>query len=272
MKRIDDSEEIKKILLETMDYVHKICDDNGLTYFLMFGTLLGAVRHKGFIPWDDDIDIVMPRKDYERFIKIADNDNCGFGLITHENNKCYYLPFAKIFNKKTILYEHVSNPIPMGLYIDIFPMDYCDDDYKESVHLIQKMYKKQRLLSIKNMMVDKNRLFIKNVALVLLKLCTFFITKHQIIKSICGTATINRNTHKKYSSCLCFVVYKERTLYLTSLFDKTIELEFEGRLYKAPKDYDLILRQTYGNYMQLPPVEKRITHHGFDVYYSDNKK
>ena len=267
----DIRKKFKTCLLETMDYIHSICEEHSLCYFIMFGTLLGSARHKGFIPWDDDIDIVMPRDDYNKFVKILTDCDSDFFIVTHELNRKYYLPFAKVCNKKIVLYEHVSRPIKLGAYIDVFPLDYCEDSFKESLSLVRKLFIKQRQLTIKNTRIDSERPLWKNALLILLKLLLLFRTRHSLIKYINKESTKNASKPKKYVSCLCFVVYKEKALFESDMFSETVLVEFEGRKYRAPKHYVSILSQIYGNYLKLPPAEKRVTHHGFDLYFNDDR-
>ena len=117
-------------LIEILDYVVSVCEENDLTYFLVYGTALGAYRHKGFIPWDDDLDIAMPRQDYEKFIEIANkNKDAKYTLQNELNEKKYYLPFAKVRKNGTKFVEDIAQNMyeNEGIFIDIFVLDYVDD-------------------------------------------------------------------------------------------------------------------------------------------------
>ena len=119
-------QKLKEEQLKILDYIVKICEENSLEYFLIGGTLLGAVRHRGYIPWDDDLDLAMPRKDYEKFIKIFLNqDNGKYILDTNNHSKYYWLPFLKVRNKNTIYQENLQKNYKgnLGIWVDIFPLD-----------------------------------------------------------------------------------------------------------------------------------------------------
>ena len=115
-------DESRNIQLNILREIHKICEENNLRYYLAYGTLLGAVRHKGFIPWDDDIDIVMPRPDYIRFFEIAKSDTCDFYSI--EKNDEYIYSFGKASRKNTVIIpDGMRCKIELGISVDIFPLD-----------------------------------------------------------------------------------------------------------------------------------------------------
>ena len=122
MKKELSLEEKKKILVSILSEVHNFCDENNLKYFLPGGTLIGAVRHKGFIPWDDDIDIYMPRNDYEKFLCEFNKESERYQVISLKTDG-YYLPFGKVIDTKTVLIENVDSDYKMGIYLDIFPLD-----------------------------------------------------------------------------------------------------------------------------------------------------
>ena len=137
-------EEQRDIQKELLKELKEICDNNNIIYFLGGGTLLGAIRHKGYIPWDDDVDVMMPRKDYEILLEIFD-DNCkeNHKILTYINTEDYYYSFAKIVDTNTILHEGKLRTIKeMGIYIDIFPIDFLPDDKKKT----EKIFKKYKLL------------------------------------------------------------------------------------------------------------------------------
>ncbi len=130
MRKIE-IDEMRQRLLSMAEYLQNICKENGLKMFLSGGTLLGAVRHKGFIPWDDDIDVHMPRPDYDRLIKIFKRkENIGkYKLLSHELNDKYVYTFAKLVDDDTLLIEDdIYSGVDMGLYLDIFPIDGLGDD------------------------------------------------------------------------------------------------------------------------------------------------
>lgn len=120
----------KYSLLETMDYFHNLCEEHQLNYFLVGGTLLGAVRHQGFIPWDDDIDVVMPRADYERFLKLQKHIKQPFKLQDYSTDTRYPMPFAKLTNTKLIIQNNTYIPFKSGVWLDIFPIDYTFENQK----------------------------------------------------------------------------------------------------------------------------------------------
>ena len=220
-------DKLHKVELSILDDFVKVCEKNDLTYFLIGGSLLGAVRHKGFIPWDDDIDIGMPRKDYDKFIEIGQKElGDKYYVDCFERNKDFYLPFVKIKLNGTVFDEEVAKCYPhhKGIFIDIFAFEN-----------------------------------VKNTKKIGLCCCLFpWRTMMRFQKKL---MTWNKNDNSMYVNPLSgsYAYEKETNLRTTVLPVKKIM--FEGKMYNGMTDNDTYLRKIYGdNYMELPPLEKRINH------------
>lgn len=128
IKEITKIDELKFISYNILKFVADFCEINNIKYYLFAGTLLGAIRHEGFIPWDDDIDIAIPRDDYEKFIIEFDrNNDVNYKVLSIENSNKYYLPYAKVIDNRTLLFEDGKESMPIGVFIDIFPLDSIPD-------------------------------------------------------------------------------------------------------------------------------------------------
>lgn len=260
MKELQENS-LKLMLVDELKVIDEFCDKNNLTYFILYGTLLGAVRHKGFIPWDDDIDIVMPRKDYEVFVKTFNNFNKNYSVIDSFSSKKYYLPFAKVIDNNTILIENINVKFDIGLYIDIFPLDNIPDDVLKRKQLFKKIDKYNKLRNCKYMLFGKNVL--KNVAKALVKIILLPISANYISRM---TERLSQKYNNIETNDVGVVIGLKNSTFKKELFHSSCKLEFEGYLFNAPMKYDEILKISYGNYMELPPIEKRVTHHSFKVY------
>ena len=128
--------DIKKVSLDILISIHEYCKANGIKYSLGYGTMLGAVRHKGFIPWDDDIDILMMREDYDRFL--SGYKDSKFEVIDHKREKKYILPYAKVVDKNTVLFNSWMPDLKLGVSVDVFPVDYVGKDMDEAEKLYNK--------------------------------------------------------------------------------------------------------------------------------------
>lgn len=137
-RQIKDIEEIKKIQLEILKYVDQFCSQNNIKYALGYGTLIGAVRHKGFIPWDDDIDIIMRRNDYNRFIELFSKETGRYKVWSHNLQTDYPIPYAKVTDEKTLKLEGTNYYVERGVDIDVFPLDDLPNDEKA----VDKVFKK----------------------------------------------------------------------------------------------------------------------------------
>lgn len=246
-------DEIKKIEVSILDYIVSICNKHNIKYFLSYGTLLGAVRHKGFIPWDDDIDISLLRPDYEILISLIliDNDK-NYKLLT-SNTDGYYYSFAKIVDTRTkVLEKNLSVNDNMGVWIDIFPLDGVEKSKSFHSWIIQFL-DKCRAASI-NIAFPKEKYH--KIMYLPWKLSRF-IGYNYFLKIIIKMS-------KKYSiSKSSFVAHMPESYSFCipkHIMESTTEVLFEGKYYKAPADYDTYLKIHYGNYMQLPPKEKQINH------------
>lgn len=252
--------EEKKVL----DEVVKFLDKNRINYFLCGGTLLGAIRHKGFIPWDDDIDIAIPRPDYNKLQSLIKNNN-------RLNNNLYFhsyelgnlnMPFTKVYNHDIVIFDwRYNDKYEKYLWIDIFPVDGLPNTEKETIKLFKRrdFWKKimmYRKMSFKYLFKSKNLL--KNTIKFLLKII-FFLLPERLISSI-----IIKNNKNKYEESIYIGDYswgygpQERMK--KRIFEEYIDVEFEGSKYKGLKNYDYYLTKIYGDYMTLPPKDKRITH------------
>lgn len=262
MKTIPFAEQ-RAIQLKLLQEISEFCNKNDITYFLAYGTLIGAIRHKGFIPWDDDIDIAMPRNDYEHFVRTF-NDAYPFSkVVDMHNNKKYGFAFAKVHDTRTIVFETQYAQDCFGVYVDVFPLDGIKGESQ-----IYKSLKLRKLLHTKKANYTQRKLS-KKIINFIGKIVLLPYSVHSLLKLVEKNATLYPfGTTPK---CACIVEpFGTKEIVDTSIFSSAIDGEFEGKKYKIPIGYDKWLRSIYGDYMQLPPKEKRVTHHVYEAWWKDN--
>ena len=259
--------DLKKISLGILESIHQFCIDNNIKYSLAYGTLIGAVRHTGFIPWDDDIDIIMPRIDYERFIRTYNNGQNVYRVVDISIDDSYPYAFAKVEDSRTIKNELGYDKI--GVCIDVFPMDNFPDSIKKGDKHFRAYRRMRNLQDIKNMKWRKGRSWYKNLFLYVSK---FLLLGYPLRKMIKESNKISQQYNEAKTNKLFSFVggsYGRKEIVPNNIFDNIIELEFEGKCFNATANYDELLTILYGDYMQLPPGEKRVTHHNFQAYWKD---
>lgn len=257
-------DEIKKIQTDILKVFASFCEKKGLTYFLAYGTLIGSVRHQGYIPWDDDIDVIMPRPDYERLINTFSDDR--YKIFCPEHYDSCPFTFGKLYDNHTIIKECSSRKYKIGLNIDIFVLDGLPNDEKESAKHIKCNSFWINILEIKKIAFSSKRSFLRNFELFLLKAGTFFLPYIWVRNKIIQINKKNSYNDSKFCSDLC---YSGALRMNKDLFEsKSIGL-FEGHKFFIPCGYDTWLKSVYGDYMKLPPEEKRVTHHVYTAFIID---
>ena len=263
--------QIKQIQLNILLKVADFCKENNINYFLTAGTLIGALRHKGFIPWDDDIDIVMLRDDYNKFIsifnKVSEEKNIK---VFSPNDKNYPYTYAKVSDTRTMLIEnkYLSKIFELGINIDVFPLDYLTDDFNSSLKFLKKIYKYNSILELKQISLDKKRSFYKQLSIIVIQFVLKIFSYKWLINKINVLAQKNINNEgSKYIGQIVIKAKGEKEILERSWFAKAVDVTFEKNLFKAPIGYDAYMKRLFGNYMQLPPKEKQITHHYYKAYY-----
>ncbi|MCI6693187.1 MAG: LicD family protein [Clostridium sp.] len=258
-------DEIRSIQLEILKKVSEYCDDNNLRYSLAYGTLIGAIRHKGYIPWDDDIDIVMPRPDYERFIKSFNTYATDYKVHVTELNSNFIYTFAKVSYNKSILIEDIEVKYEIGINIDVFPIDGVPSIDNPTMKK-QNFYR--NLASFKTIKINSDRNIIKNIVLILGKILLSWLSLKRInLKMI--------DNSKKYSfeneeyCCNISTGFTEDKAIPKRYLEDFIDCFFENQKFKASKFYDEWLKSYYGDYMKLPPREKQVSHHRYKAYMKE---
>lgn len=255
--------ELKEIQLQILKHTASFCDAHDIQYWIDNGTLLGAVRHKGYIPWDDDIDVGMLRDDYEKMIRLFNEENDRYFFACYETKKDFNLPHGKVFDTDTVLYEPDENGFRMCVNIDIFVYDNAPDDPEALKHqfdrrdFYRRMYDYQHYNNFANVSVIK-----KSLAKMLVFLLKVFPQDYFIKKMIENCKKHNDEDSAEVGNFSSF----SRQHCNKRVFSRFVELEFEGMFFKAPAGYDEWLRSFYSDYMQLPPEEKRVSHHSFVAY------
>lgn len=259
--------EIKEIELDILKMFDAFCKEHNIRYFLAFGTLLGAIRYKKFIPWDDDVDVLVPREDYERLLSIF-QDNDKYCLYAFERNNKFTFPFAKLCDMTTKLVEtfYPNDNVNLGVNIDIFPLDYFDDDYEEAKKEINRISKNNTYLGY--MKVDKprtNNPFKFVIWSIIIAYCKIRGSKYYIKKT---NKECNKPKQKgsQYAGAKVWPIWGERIITPADVFAEAVEVEFEGLMFPAPIGYDAYLTCLYGDYLPEPPKEKQKTHHSFTAY------
>ncbi len=261
---IEKSSSIKQIqdyCIQLLSFFDAYAKENNITYYMAGGTLLGAVRHHGFIPWDDDVDLMLPREDYERLISSFSNDR--YCLSCCENDTDYNNPFARIWDVKTNLKWHMIQDKELGVFIDLFPMDgFPGNNIRTYLHLFHiKIIRVFLNTSIRTNFRNNEKY--KSLK----KILKIFVKKNGNYYS----RRLNVIAQKfKYSNSQ-FVGVKTTSDHLfreknsKHIFDKTILLPFENLMLPAPAGYDIYLKHLYGEYMKLPSEEKRRSEHYFTI-------
>lgn len=268
MKKIE-LEELKQIELQILIELDRICRENKITYYLDGGTLIGAVRHKGFIPWDDDIDVCMPRCDYEKF-KIIIRDNYKYKLLD-EDEPDYYYSFGKLVDNRTVLIEHDSiyHPRNLGVNIDIFPLDGMpEDSYELDKHYDDIQLQKKILI----LCGSKGVKFRKNILLWWKDFALWWPNRKLNMDELkykfrCTVQKYDFNNSSMIISGGS--VYGRKDIIPKKFFRGTTELEFGGHSFYTMSGYDGYLTHYYNDYMQLPPIEKQKSHHHFTAYWKE---
>ena len=259
MRQITDINELRQIQMGILDNVHRFCEAHGLTYFLSSGTLIGAVRHKGYIPWDDDIDIYMPRKDYEQFLQIYSDETGRYRAINPKTEQHYYYTFAKVVDQKTRMVEKETEGYEIGVYMDIFPVDYVTDDLQER----EQIFKKKKLLyKIRRCKISNSNPLQSKLAYLVYK--HWPISVKQLERKIRQLIILDHPTN-----IVCNMTEagpKMKGCFPAEDIASSVDIRFENRTYKTMVGYKRYLEHTYGDYMTLPPVEQRVTHK-FEAYW-----
>lgn len=247
--------ELQMFLLQQLNEFHCLCVKNNLSYFIIGGTLLGAVRHKGFIPWDDDIDVGMPRQDYEKLISMdkASFPN-GYSLIVGQERKEHLYLYSKFVNENTTL---VEGKIVEGVYIDVFPFDGMGNHYYTAKKHFRRCFLNRTLLD-NCQRYDAQQSFLHRV---------FQAYAHSMKASSLLSKNIRLcSEYSFYTSEYVANVngaYRDKEILKREYFDELILYDFETIKVFGPKMAHEYLSDIYSNYMELPPEDKRKSHHKF---------
>lgn len=267
--------EQREIQIKELLYLKDVCEKNNIKYYLSAGTLLGAVKYQGFIPWDDDIDIFLIRDDYEKLIKILENDNNeDFTILTCYNTKDYYYPFAKLVSKHTKVIENAKEIKELGVFVDIFPLDYCSDDVLLFYHKIRfvrnlatrrmKIKDSVAMSSLKKISNDKVSFrFLKDliygfVSLITLPLGYNFWTRR-----------LDKLVQSQKGNKVGIIYLDPPEIFDLNLFSSLKEYMFEGYIFTSIADADRYLMDTYGDYKKDLPVYEQCSHHQMKAYMRD---
>ena len=242
-------EESKKIQIDILNYIKEICEENGLKYYLAYGTLLGAVRHKGFIPWDDDIDIYMPVKDIYSLYDILQNDQ-KYEMAMPAKSEGYFYFYPRVIDKRTVL-NIVDFPllIKSGISIDIFPLVALGDNLEQARKKMDYAIEEQKY--IKNMISTR-----KTTEEIQDRLEQFWTKKLD-----------DKYLSTKYCGNI-FGPYGDKEILESHIFRECISFQFERKFFNGPGDYDFYLKSIYGNYMEYPPEDKRVSSHIWIGYWT----
>lgn len=274
------SKEFKSILLNTFRFTVDFLNHHNLRWFVGGGTCIGTIRHKGLIPWDDDIDLLMPREDYNKFLSLrTEMDGTGYELASWNTNNTT-IPFAKVIDRNTTIWETKYHPFVSGVFIDIFPIDLSNRSFEEIIaemkiydRYLHKYISAMGLFTIRdvfNLAIKRNYHFLKESI-------ESFFTKYRKKYYLNKLQSLDKQHNCKDGDyyvwfSACYVYSYEKEILNRRWFDDYILMPFEGIEVRVPIGYDAYLTHVYGNYMQLPPIEKRVTRHNhYYVNLKENK-
>ncbi len=266
--------EYKQQILMLLDRIHRICKDNDIRYSVAFGTLIGTVRHKGFIPWDDDIDICMPREDYKRFAEAFTSNDGRYYVLDSDNSRLYYHSFARACDgAMTLKVKGILDVPKLGAFVDIFFLDKWPEDEGQRETFRREIIKASGRLQYSLPWSSFRTVSLKRR----IKTCMKFY------KRIYNHLIVGVDRRKKERDALLLKYMDQDTGWRNVPFEKPyqtfwfmreedigrlITMKFENIEVNVPANYDELMKAMYGDYMKLPPEDKRTSHHHFTAYWS----
>ncbi len=257
------------IIIDCMQAFDRLCREHHIPYYCIGGTAIGVVRHQGMIPWDDDIDVGIPRPDYDRLLALCQTMNLGNYEMMTPQQEGYPYNFAKFCNKQTTLVEYANVPCMHGIYIDVFPIDGTAPTKEEAVRLVKRYTRWRNKIN-----AALTRHTLKEFFALTLKPGEWGRATVQILSVLLGRERMRKFILRRMNKIISTYDYKDATLIVNyngfyaarEIFpkawsNKLIEMPFEGFPVYMMEGYDNYLRNVYNDYMQLPPVEQRVSHH-----------
>lgn len=246
----------KRLMIEILKYIEEICEKNDLQYFVVAGTLLGAVRHKGFIPWDDDIDIIMTKEDHLKLIEAIKNDNNErFGILDKSIDPNYPLELSKVIMKDTacVLNDELKSvQTKSEVFVDVFTLEFFKEETSRKHRKYVRLFENAR----KKVVIDNLKPSLFRTGLRVFRVISKVIVPFNVVNRFKNKYSVKNGPYAGFdvSQSSDFICRYEDIYPLK-------QIDFENTKVWAPKNPDAILRYQYGdNYMQLPPVDKRHTH------------
>ena len=267
--------DIQLMMLDMMKWFNGFCVSKGITYYVVGGTMLGAARHKGFIPWDDDIDVGIPRKDYEKLLtekELLFKGEKRYVLESfRDGKKDYDYPYAKIYDTHTTLVENCRAKTKRGIFIDIFPLDGIGEDKETALNNYGPILKQINFLMTRTCALRKNRSWVKNAAILMSRLIPSAIISNQKLMHKIDEMCKSRD-YESYEYVGNLVGNWGMKEIMPRIFIGNPTLyQFEDAEVYGPEEYDKYLTNVYGDWRKMPPIEKQKTHHDYlhlDLYKS----
>ena len=271
MKQIDDIKEIQKVLFDALCYFDSVCRREGITYYLSNGTLLGAVKYGAFIPWDDDVDVVLPREDYQRLVSLAEVSNGEYRLLCKEQVPTWRMPYAKLSCERTALVEgQYDFGAAFGLSVDIFPLD--------AWHPCRPFARCEAFLSDvrKRMLVcaiggdfKTNKTGLKKFILKSIWRRGKRLGYARVLQKIEASVARAQKRKPTYIGCLAWCCHRENEVLPATLFQTVQEVSFCGRTFPVFSGYTSYLDSLYGNWRRELPPEQQHSNHEIKVWWKD---
>lgn len=272
---MEKTQELKGLLVDMLKWFHNFCKENSLRYYIVGGTMLGAARHKGFIPWDDDIDVAMPDADYKKLAELLKDAEGRYVLETPDSSaNDYFYSFSKLYDTQTTLVENTKYQVKRGIYLDIFPLVGMGNTEEEGLKKFKNIEKTNNLLISKVTGLRKGRSFLKNAVVALFRFVP--LNEKKLLKKL-----VNSYFENSWDDCLWggnpVGAWRFKEIMPTEIMGNPTIYTFEGTEVYGVEKYDEYLTHLYGNWRELPPEEKRVSHHDY-VYcnlhegYMNNQK
>ena len=256
--------ELQQKLLDMLKWFDSYCEENGICYYVAGGTLLGAMRHGGFIPWDDDIDVIVPRPDYERLISLFTEKKDGYILETpYSSAKDYFYSYAKLYDVSTTLVEHTRYNCKRGIYIDVFPLDGAGNTTEECMRTFSGVDRQNMFLMTRTCAIRSGRAAHKNFSIILSRLIPGFVVNNKkLAQKVDKLASVVPYDSSDYVANF-MGAYRSKEILEKSILGTPTRYKFEDIYVNGAEKYDEYLSHIYGDWHKLPPKEKQQSHHDF---------